>query len=157
MGNHPRPESRTDTLWWQGLVSTSCPGLVLTGTPLRFPGQPHTFLPCLTDMFLATSAMPSLSITTGHEDWVSAGRFILLLAPGDGGQDVLTRAGVQACAPFQASATPHHTGRNTAGWLLPHLPIGGQGKETEKAEINSSLTSVHLLRVLPACQIKAPW
>lgn len=74
------------------------------------------------------------------------------------GQDVLTRAGVQACAPFPASVTSHHTPGNTPGWLLPHLPTGGARKRNrEKAEINSSLTSVHLLRVLPACQIKAPW
>lgn len=38
---------------------------------------------CLTDMFLASSAVLSLSNTTGHQDWVSVGRFIPRLAPKD--------------------------------------------------------------------------
>lgn len=70
-------------------------------------------------------------------------------------RSVLTTAGLQAYAPFPDSATSHHTRRNIPGWLLPHLPTGGARKRNrEKAEINSSLT---LLKVLPACQIIAPW
>lgn len=138
--NHPRPRCCTDTLWWQGFVSTSHPRLALNGAPLCFPAQPHTLLPCLTDIFLATSALPSLSITTGHQDWVSVRRFILLLASGDSG-----------CGTRNGVSWQQQVYRHTPLFQTQQLPItleeiflagsfhtsplgGGQGKETERKQ-----------------------
>lgn len=135
-------------------MATFHPGSALTGAPVCFPGQPHTPLPCLTDTLLASSAV--LYITTAPQDWVSVGRFIPRLAPRGAGCGM--RDGVSRQEQVYRHLFQHRTGRNIPGWLLPHHPAGGAKKrDGEKAEINLSLTSVHLFRVLPACQIKAPW
>lgn len=109
MGSHIRPGRRTETPWWQGFVSASCPESGLTGAPLCFPGEHHTFLPCLTDVFPATSAVPSLSISRVHPSGLGqcgkahpppCPRTCLLQ---DEGQDVLLRAGVPL---FQTQLLP---------------------------------------------------
>lgn len=134
--------------WWQGLLPISRPGqhllghLSLSRSASRFPAKPHGCVSCyLCHAFPLHHHGPS-GLVSVHER-VHRPPYPMMW-------DGMMRVG----APFPASTTSHHTGRNPPGCVLPHVPTVGA---REKGETNSSLTSVHLLGVLPACQITAPW
>lgn len=108
-------------------MSASCPESELTGALFYFPGQHHTFLPRLIDMFLATSGVPSLSVSRVHPSGLDQCRkFTLLLAPGHA--CCRMAAGYVAegrSAPVPASVTSHQTGRNTSAGPFHTSPLEG--------------------------------
>lgn len=150
MGDHLRLGRCTDTPWWQGLVSTSCPefcahrGTSLSRSTSHLPAMPHWHVSChLCFAFPLHQQSSSISI-----------RSVQASSPSFLSQDLLLRAGVPL---FQLELLPTKL-EEIVPMALP-TPLHWRGKESKEreAEINSSLTSVHLLRVFPACQMRAPW